>query len=836
MYLYVHVRVRGRMGSSSRPKPQTAGALRLFVAATLLVAALMAGGAIAADSGAAAADLTTDATAPQLSLDDNETDDDSPYERPDDGEGTIFEAHEVVTRGDDDTAISGRVAERGEQTAVVETEDGVAVVVNDDEEIVTADGDRVMTVSGTPVNRFEVDDGGDLRTADEPFEELQTDEDDRIVTASGEPVIDERGTELVANRDALPYDVQFDVQFTDVVEPNEGEPIEATTEINNTGLADDTQQIELVFDGAVVDNETVSVEGETTETVELTHATQDGDWGFDHKLLVRSEDDSDQTTINVSRGGLRVADSDWNAPVQAGETFETSITIERAGDLGPDRSVSYELVFEVDGDIQTRRIVSLESGETTTETFEHETDADDPPTLPHTVTVGDREFPAVPEVLEPEFTVETANVTDDVVAGDSVRLNGTVRNDGQATDEQEIALQLNDTEDGWRTVDTQAVELAPENETTVEFFYRTSAATPEALDLRMASNATADGDTITVQETDDELRVVDVDPDETPVNGGAVVTFDATVENSGNETESVSVTLERGLEILHEREIDVPANGTATAALPTQAPVEGGSYQYSAAIRGDAATTVLEVNETDGDPADGDTEQEATANETDDGVDAATADEEDDTDDEGETDDQTTDGEAADEQQADDPEDEEGDGRTDEADGSDEEDTDDSGLPWLTIGGAVIGVLVVVGVAVAATRAEELPVDLPDAPGQLLQTARASAAIAAGTVAQQLPVDIGIGSTGQVTVANVTTDETRFKIRCRTPEEVTLFEEQTLAASDTMDLDGLPDAGPVKIEINVKDGPRDDIEITSSDPLSAAQVVVQAYDIDFTVE
>lgn len=825
------------MDYSSRQKPQTAGALRLLVAATLLVAALMAGGAIAADSGTPSADVTSDATASQLSLDANETDDDSPYERPDDGEGTIFEAHEVVTRGDDDTAISGRVAERGEQTAVVETEDGVAVRINDDEAVVTANGDRVTTVSGTPVNRFEVDDGGDLRTADEPFEELQADEDNRIVTASGEPVTDERGTELVANRDALPYDVQFDVQFTDVVEPDEGEAIEATTEINNTGLADDTQQIELVFNGAVVDNETVSAEGETTETVELAHTTEDGDWGFDQELLVRSEDDSDQTTINVSRGGLRVADSDWNAPVQAGETFETSITIERAGNLGPDRSVSYELVFEVDDDIQTRRIVSLDSGETTTETFEYETDADDPPTLPHQVTVGDRQFPAAPEVLEPEFTVETENVTDDVVAGDSVRLNGTVRNEGRATDEQEIALQLNDSEDGWRTVDTQAVELAPANETTVEFFYRTSAATPEELDLRMASNATEDGDSVSVEETDDELRVVDVEPDETPVDGGSVVTFDATVENSGNETRSVSVTLERGLELLHEREIDVPANGTATAALPTQAPVEGGSYQYSAAIRGDAATTVLEVNETDDETGEGDADTETTANETDDGtddgVDAATTEEEDDTDEEdGETDDQAPDEEATDEQQTDDPEDD----TTDEADEPDEEEADEDGLPWLTIGGAVVGVLVVVGVVVAATRAEELPIDIPDAPSQLLQTARASAATAAGTVAQQLPVDIGIGSTGQVTVANVTTDEVRFKIRCRTPEEVTLFEDQTLAASDTVDLDGLPGAGPVKIEINVKDGPRDDIEITSSDPLSAAQVVVQAYDIDFTVE
>lgn len=823
------------MEPPQRRDSQAVSAALLLVAAAVGIALLAAGGAVAADGidqtqldeTAAESDAVSAAGAYWQSTDDD------PYFEDDDGEGTIFREEEVVTRGESgaDTVISGEIAERGEQTAIVETEDGVRVVVNDDEEVVTEDGERVMTVSGTVINRFDVDDGSDLRTADEPFEELVIGENDRLETESGEPVIDDRGVELIANRDALPYEQEFSLAIAGATDVDEGEQIDVTVDITNEGLADGERNVALFFEGERKDSETVRVEAETTQSVELSYTTQDGDWGFDRELAVHSEELTDSTEVNISRGGLRVSDSDWNAPVDAGETFETSITIERAGDLGPDRAVSYELVFEVEDEVDVRRIVSLASGESTTETFEYDTDAGDPPTLPHRVTVGDRVFPAEPDVREPTFTVEADHVTESAVAGDVVRVNGTVRNDGFATDEQEIELQLNDSaaDGGWQTVSSQAVELEPLNETSIEFFYRTSAGTPETLDLRMASNETMDGGTTQVQETDDELRLTDLTPDPDPAAGGAVVTFDAVVENRGNETRTARVSLERGLDILHERDIEVPAGDSTTATLPTQAPVEEGTYQYSAVIRGDAATTELEV---DGVADDAENVTDAST-EPDDETEPADDDPEA-TDDQEETDDpeeETPDEEpetADDPEETDDPEEEPADEDPDEA--------EDGGLPWLSIGGAVLAVLLVVGLAVAATRAEELPVDIPDAPAQVVQTARASAVTAAGTVAQQLPVDIGIGSTGQVTVANVTPDQARFKIRCRTPEEITLFEDRTIDASSAVDLDGLPDAGPVKIEINVKGGPRDDIEVTHSDSLSAAQIVIQAYDIDFTVE
>ena len=79
----------------------------------------------------------------------------------------------------------------------------------------------------------------------------------------------------------------------------EGETVEVTAEIENTGSQEDTQNIELLdFGGTVVDSESVTIPGEDSTTVELEWATEAGDAGTGD-ITVRSEDDEDTEGVTI---------------------------------------------------------------------------------------------------------------------------------------------------------------------------------------------------------------------------------------------------------------------------------------------------------------------------------------------------------------------------------------------------------------------------------------------------------------------------------------------------------------------------------------------------------
>ncbi|MCU4753823.1 Ig-like domain-containing protein [Halobacteria archaeon AArc-curdl1] len=111
---------------------------------------------------------------------------------------------------------------------------------------------------------------------------------------------DDTDVDTVTIGENVPY---FDVQIDETNDPvAEGDTLEVTTTITNTGDVEDTQTIELDFEGGQVDSQEVTLAGGADDTVTLTYTTEVGDAG-DREVVVSSEDDSDSTTVTVFESG-----------------------------------------------------------------------------------------------------------------------------------------------------------------------------------------------------------------------------------------------------------------------------------------------------------------------------------------------------------------------------------------------------------------------------------------------------------------------------------------------------------------------------------------------------
>lgn len=94
----------------------------------------------------------------------------------------------------------------------------------------------------------------------------------------------------------------FGVQIVDTNSPvDEGETLEVTVEVANTGEATDTQTI-LIQSDIGSDQTAVSLDGGETTTVVLTIQTEDGDVGV-YTVTASSDDDSDSEFVRVQEGG-----------------------------------------------------------------------------------------------------------------------------------------------------------------------------------------------------------------------------------------------------------------------------------------------------------------------------------------------------------------------------------------------------------------------------------------------------------------------------------------------------------------------------------------------------
>ena len=181
---------------------------------------------------------------------------------------------------------------------------------------------------------------------------------------------------------------EFEVSIAeanDSVEQGESLVVNATVE--NTGDLEGTQNVEFLFDGTVVSNESVPLGAGNDTTVTFTRDTGDDEPG-EYDIEVRSDDDSDERTVTVtepeSDGSDGSDDSDSGLPsspddaffdvtiadadesVTQGESLVVNATVENTGD----ETGTQDLEFLFDGTVEAvEEDVTLDGGEAKSLTF-----------------------------------------------------------------------------------------------------------------------------------------------------------------------------------------------------------------------------------------------------------------------------------------------------------------------------------------------------------------------------------------------------------------------------------------------------------------------------------
>lgn len=322
----------------------------------------------------------------------------------------------------------------------------------------------------------------------------------------------------------------FDVSMTGTNSPVEsGGGVTAEATIHNLGEEPGEQTVHLdVSDGVgQVDDTTVHLDPDESETVELTWQTSEDDGGS-YDLEVASDDSSDSTTVEVElpetdEPRFSLSLSDVPEEVTAGETVTADVIVTNTGGATGTESVTFQVG---DTDLDEGE-VELDPGSTGTLEFEWETDENDIGSHEIAAYTDDRitsdTVEVVGEDVDPaNFDVSIVGVDDPVAPGETVVVDVSITNTGEESEAQDIDFSVEGD-----VTDDSPVELDPDETTDLTFEWSTEEA--GTYELAVLSDDNSDTAAVTVGEPRFEVTLDHLEYHDD--NGSIAV--NATIENTG---------------------------------------------------------------------------------------------------------------------------------------------------------------------------------------------------------------------------------------------------------------------------------------------------------------
>lgn len=170
----------------------------------------------------------------------------------------------------------------------------------------------------------------------------------------------------------------FSVTITDTTEPVEGDDLDVTAAVTNTGEVEETQTVTLAAGELGEDEVSVTLGGGESTTETLTVGTDEGDAGA-YNATVSTDDATDVTDVSVlEAGGLSVAAVETDGSVVQGQTLSVTVTVENPGGSpvegalavdatavvdGADDAGSNETTIELDPGVTLDRTLTLDTGD-----------------------------------------------------------------------------------------------------------------------------------------------------------------------------------------------------------------------------------------------------------------------------------------------------------------------------------------------------------------------------------------------------------------------------------------------------------------------------------------
>ena len=367
----------------------------------------------------------------------------------------------------------------------------------------------------------------------------------------------------------------------------EGETLDVTATVENTGDLSDSQNITLAADGTTEDSTTVELAGGESTTVTLSWDTQPGDAG-EHTATVASDNDTSSTGVLVEQpASFDVAITDTNSPVVAGEALDVTATIENTGDRSDTQSIDLRIGDQPVDDTT----VSLDGGETTSVTLSWDTGPGDAGNYTATVASDDDADAADVRVLQPaEFTVDIEETNAPVVAGEPLDITATIENVGEVSGTETVDLTV-----GGQVIDEVTVTLDGGDSETVTLTWDTGPGDAGNYTARVASEDDDDTVNVRVREMSSASFAVEIDRTNAPVVTGEEMTVTATVRNTATVQGSGTVELRVGDDRIESREIGLLGGQTRTLTFSWQTdPGDVGDHEVEVVTESDAdGTTVL---------------------------------------------------------------------------------------------------------------------------------------------------------------------------------------------------------------------------------------------------
>jgi hypothetical protein len=340
-------------------------------------------------------------------------------------------------------------------------------------------------------------------------------------------------SQLVVTPPTSEFDVNI-TAITDEIPAGESATVEAV--VSNTGDAAGEQDVRFSVDGAEQATDRVRLAEGERKTVSFDYRTNKTDTpGITVAVATANDTASEQVTV-LDPAAFEVTLDSVNSTVVAGETVSVEATVTNSGTVNATQDVR----FSVDGVEQATDRVTLAGGASEQLSFDYQTDETDRPEITVGVSSENSAASRMVSVLAPAaFGVTLDSVDSTVVAGETVSVEGTVRNTGETATSQEVAFSVNGTEQ-----ETTNLTVGVDEQETVSFAYETSDTDLPAVTVGVSSEDDAVTETVVVQEP--AVFAVELGSIRQEVAPGEQVTVNATVTNEGDVTGTQTLRFSAG--------------------------------------------------------------------------------------------------------------------------------------------------------------------------------------------------------------------------------------------------------------------------------------------------
>jgi hypothetical protein len=352
----------------------------------------------------------------------------------------------------------------------------------------------------------------------------------------------------------------------------EGDTVETTASVENTGDLEGSYDVELEVDGQTVDSQSVTLDGGESTTVAFDRTFSDaGSYDVSvsgesaGSLEVLTPPDIEATTLETSPN-----------PALEGETVDIQVTLENDGGA----TGEFDAQLQVDGSTEATKTATVEGKSSTQVSFERSFgEAGE-----YSVQVSGSETVTVTVEEPASFSVTDLSVSsDEILAGDSVGVTATVANSGDREGTFEADLEI----DG-QTVSSKSVTV--DGDQSKEVSFTRTIEEPGSASIQVADSNT---ETVTVDRPA-TFDVTDISLSDSVILEGDSTTVTGTVTNVGDRSGDYDVELIAEGRILQSESVELDPGESATVSFEERFTSPG---QYDISLSGTLDGVDLQVDQ-----------------------------------------------------------------------------------------------------------------------------------------------------------------------------------------------------------------------------------------------